>query len=200
MVCCADHERTLPRMSDPSQSFGKINYEVADHVATITLDDPETRNSLSDQLLSELIAALNMARDDYAVRVVVLASSHEKVFSAGGNLAAFGSDSGPVEKFTGAELFVDCFKLLGELGKQALKFNLGVAPDAEVACDVTLCGLRVLRYEVEQGFARDERLIFRGTAVTLLPAHVDSSSFFFLAGDLRAGLAAFLAAGFGGSP
>ena len=133
-------------MTDPSQSFGKITYEVADHVATITLDDPETRNSLSDQMLSELIAALNMARDDYAVRVVVLASSHEKVFSAGGNLAAFGSDSGTVEKFTGAELFVDCFKLLGELGKPSivaarghvLAGSLGLA----LACDLIIASDR----------------------------------------------------------
>jgi enoyl-CoA hydratase/carnithine racemase len=133
-------------MTDPSQSFGKINYEVADHVATITLDDPETRNSLSDQMLSELIAALNMARDDYSVRVVVLASSHEKVFSAGGNLAAFGGDSGTVEKFTGAELFVDCFKLLGELGKPSivaarghvLAGSLGLA----LACDLIIASDR----------------------------------------------------------
>jgi enoyl-CoA hydratase len=133
-------------MTDPSQSFGKITYEVADHVATITLDDPETRNSLSDQMLSELIAALNMARNDYAVRVVVLASSHEKVFSAGGNLSAFGSDSGTVEKFTGAELFVDCFKLLGELGKPSivaarghvLAGSLGLA----LACDLIIASDR----------------------------------------------------------
>jgi len=133
-------------MNEPSNSVGKITYEVAGHVATITLDDPETRNSLSDQLLSELIAALSLARDDYAVRVVVLASSHEKVFSAGGNLAAFGGESGTVEKFTGAELFVDCFKLLGELGKPSivaarghvLAGSLGLA----LACDLIIASDR----------------------------------------------------------
>ena len=92
-------------MNEPTRSYEKIRYEVYDGVARITLDDPDTRNALSDQLLSELIGALEEARDDYAVRVVVLASSHEKVFSAGGNLAAFGGESGTVEKFTGAGLF-----------------------------------------------------------------------------------------------
>jgi enoyl-CoA hydratase len=127
-------------MTDSSQAFEKIKYEVADHVATITLDDPETRNSLSDQLLSELIAALHRAKGDDEVRVVVLASSHEKVFSAGGNLAAFGGESGTVEKFTGASLFTDAFKLFGELGKPSivaarghvLAGSLGLA----LACDL----------------------------------------------------------------
>ena len=73
-------------MSQASPSFEKIRYTVGDHIATITLDDPDTRNSLSDQLLGELITALRSARSDDNVRVVVLASSHEKVFSAGGNL------------------------------------------------------------------------------------------------------------------
>jgi len=129
-------------MSETSQSFEKIRYEVADHVATITLDDPETRNALSDQMLSELLSALALAKDDYAVRVVVLASSHEKVFSAGGNLAGFGGEAGTVEKFTGASLFTDAFKALGELGKPSivaaeghvLAGSLGLA----LACDLIL--------------------------------------------------------------
>lgn len=127
-------------MSQASPEFGKIRYEVADHIATITLDDPETRNSLSDQLLSELIAALRIARGDEGVRVVVLASSHEKVFSAGGNLAAFGGDANAVQKFEGAESFVEAFKLLGQLGKPSivaarghvLAGSLGLA----LACDL----------------------------------------------------------------
>jgi len=123
-------------------TFEKITYEVADQVATITLDDPDTRNALSDTLLDELLKALEMARDDENARVVVLASSHEKVFSAGGNLAAFGSDAGPVEKFDGADRFVAAFKLLGQLGKPSivaarghvLAGSLGLA----LACDLII--------------------------------------------------------------
>ena len=63
--------------------YEKIRYEVAGTgVATITLDDPETRNSLSPELLGELVDSLRAARDDEAVRVVVLASSHEKSCSS----------------------------------------------------------------------------------------------------------------------
>ena len=81
--------------------FEKIRYEVADRVATITLDDPETRNALSDQLLSELLEALRAAKADDEVRVVVLTSSHEKVFSAGGNLGGFAADAPTAHKYFG---------------------------------------------------------------------------------------------------
>ena len=120
--------------------FEKIRYEVADRVATITLDDPETRNALSDQLLSELLQALRTARADDEVRVVVLASSHEQVFSAGGNLGGFASDAPTAHKFMGTALFPQVFIELGELGKPSivaasghvLAGALGIA----LACDL----------------------------------------------------------------
>lgn len=123
-------------------TFEKIAYEVADQVATITFNDPDTRNALSDALLDSLIDALKLARDDDAVRVVVLASSHEKVFSAGGNLAAFGSDAGPVEKFDRADRFVEAFKLLGQLGKPSIVAARGHvlagALGLALACDLII--------------------------------------------------------------
>ena len=68
-------------------AYDTILYDVRDDgVATITLNQPDTRNALSNELLGELIDAFESARDDERVRCVVLASTHEKVFSAGGNL------------------------------------------------------------------------------------------------------------------
>ena len=65
--------------------YATLRYDVADSgVATIALDQPQTRNALSDELLGDLIAALESARDDPAARCVVLTSTHEKVFSSGG--------------------------------------------------------------------------------------------------------------------
>ena len=75
-----------------------IRYDVADAVATIALDDPETRNALSDAVLDELLDALAAAKADPEVRCVVLTSTHEKVFSSGGNLAGFASERSLVEK------------------------------------------------------------------------------------------------------
>ncbi|HEX4563222.1 MAG TPA: enoyl-CoA hydratase/isomerase family protein, partial [Solirubrobacteraceae bacterium] len=56
----------------------KVLYTVADGVATITLNDPDTRNALSPELLAGLIAGFESARGDAEVRCVVLRSSHEK--------------------------------------------------------------------------------------------------------------------------
>ena len=101
--------------------YEKIRYEVADDgVASIILDDPDTRNALGNQTLTELIEAFEAARDDDAVRCVVLTSSHEKVFSAGGNLDGFAADVPPVHKHFGIERFPRLFRLMGELGKPTI--------------------------------------------------------------------------------
>jgi enoyl-CoA hydratase len=98
-----------------------VRYEVAAAgVATITLDQPETRNALSDEVLDGLIAAFERARDDEAVRCVVLTSSHERVFSSGGNLAGFAADVPIVHKHLGTERFPRLFRLIGELGKPTI--------------------------------------------------------------------------------
>ena len=92
----------------------------ADGVATIALDEPETRNALSAELLGELEAALLEAQRDPEVRVVVLASTHERVFSSGANLNAFGADASVIAKHAGTELLPRIFTLLGELGKPSI--------------------------------------------------------------------------------
>jgi len=101
--------------------YEKIRYELADTgVATITLDDPETRNALGNHTLGELIDAFECARDEDAVRCVVLTSSHEKVFSAGGNLDGFAADVPLVHKHFATERFPHLFRLIGELGKPTI--------------------------------------------------------------------------------
>jgi enoyl-CoA hydratase len=98
-----------------------VRYEVAETgVATIALDQPETRNALSDAVLDDLIAAFEAARDDDAVRCVVLTSTHEKVFSSGGNLAGFASDAPLAHKHFATGRFPRLFRLIGELGKPSI--------------------------------------------------------------------------------
>jgi enoyl-CoA hydratase len=125
----------------PRVSYESLLYAVSQSgVATITLDEPDTRNALSDELLGELIAAFEAARDDDAVRCVVLTSSHEKVFSSGANLGGFAADVPLVHKHFGTERFPRLFRLIGELGKpticaangHVLAGSLGIA----LACDL----------------------------------------------------------------
>ena len=121
--------------------YETIRYERAETgVATITLDQPETRNALSNELLGELIEAFESARADDSVRCVVLTSSHEKVFSSGGNVAQFTADVPLVHRHFGTDRFVRLFGLIGELGKptvcaangHVLAGALGIA----LACDL----------------------------------------------------------------
>jgi enoyl-CoA hydratase len=117
-----------------------LRYDVQDGVATLALDHPETRNALSDEMLDALIAGFERARDDEAVRCVVLTSTHEKVFSSGGNLAGFAADVPLAHKHFATARFPHLFTLIGELGKpticaangHVLAGALGVA----LACDL----------------------------------------------------------------
>ena len=131
-------------------TYETIRYDIADGVATIALDQPDTRNALSDELLTDLIAALEAARDDGAVRVVVLASTHETTWSAGGNLGGFAADVPLVHKHFGTDRFPTLFKLIGQLGKPVIAsvdghclagaFGLALACDLIVASDKATFG------------------------------------------------------------
>ncbi len=123
--------------------YATLRYDTSDAgVATIALNQPETRNALSDELLDELIAALEAARDDPAVRCVVLTSTHDRVFSAGANLGGFAAEVPLAHKHFGTERFPRLFRLIGELGKpticaangHVLAGALGIA----LACDLIL--------------------------------------------------------------
>jgi enoyl-CoA hydratase len=101
--------------------YETILYDVrADGVATIALDQPDTRNALSNELLGDLIAAFESARDDERVRCVVLTSTHDKVFSAGGSLDQFAADEPLVHKHFGTERFPHLFRNIMQLGKPTI--------------------------------------------------------------------------------
>ena len=92
-------------------AYATLLYDVRDDgVATIALNPPDTRNALSSELLGELIDAFEAARDDERVRCVVLTSTHEKVFCAGGNLDQFAADVPLVHKHFGTERFPRLFR------------------------------------------------------------------------------------------
>jgi enoyl-CoA hydratase len=121
----------------------KVLYELDETgVARITLNDPETRNALSPELLGGLIDAFTRARDEEQVRCVVLSSSHEKTFSSGANLGGFAGDDSLVHKHFASESFVGLFKLIADLGKpticaprgHVLAGALGIA----LSCDLIL--------------------------------------------------------------
>jgi enoyl-CoA hydratase/carnithine racemase len=63
-----------------------VHYEVADEVATLTLDSPHNRNALSRQLVTGLFAGLDRAEGDDTVKVLLLRSA-DRVFCSGADLS-----------------------------------------------------------------------------------------------------------------
>jgi enoyl-CoA hydratase len=128
-------------------AYETVRYEAAEGIATISLDQPDSRNALSDPLLDDLLAAFEEARGDADVRCVVLTSTHATTFSAGGNLSGFAADVPLVHKHLyGIEKFPRLFRAIGTLGKpvicaangHCLAGALGLA----LACDLIIASDR----------------------------------------------------------
>ncbi len=66
-----------------------VRYTVATGIATITLDSPENRNAISAALVEQLSGHLAVARDDDAVRAVILTHTGG-TFCAGADLSETG--------------------------------------------------------------------------------------------------------------
>ncbi len=63
-----------------------VRYDVADGVATITLDSPANRNALSRRLVTGLLDGLDRAAEDDAVSVVLVTATG-RVFCSGADLS-----------------------------------------------------------------------------------------------------------------
>jgi enoyl-CoA hydratase/carnithine racemase len=112
---------------------------------------------LSDTLLDELLDALGRAASDDGVRVVVLGSSHERVFSAGGDLKAFAGDVPTIGKYAGLDRFPRLFSTIGGLGKPVICAAggdvLAGAFGLALACDLVIAreGVRFGCPEIDVG-------------------------------------------------
>jgi len=107
-------------MVSGGMDYEVVKYEVADGVATVTLNNPEKRNMLSGQMLVELVDAMKVARDAEDVRAVVLTGAGEKAFCAGADLGGFSADAPLVAKHFATDLFLEFFRLMPRLGKPSL--------------------------------------------------------------------------------
>ena len=134
-----------------TNAYTTVVYELAENgVLTIALNQPETRNALSEALTLELLDAFQAARADPAVRCVVLSSTHPRTFSAGGNLGAMAADVSLAHKLDMNKRFPALFTLIAELGKPVIcavdghclagAFGLALACDLIIASDKATFG------------------------------------------------------------
>jgi len=105
-------------MSD--QPAQLVTYDVADAIATITLDSPHNRNALSRQLVTELFGHLEAAAADADVRVVLIQSAG-KVFCSGADL----SEASAEGMEAGTRAIVELQRLIATMDKPVVTKNLG---------------------------------------------------------------------------
>ena len=75
-------------MSQPA--FTQIRYDVADRIATVTLDRPEKLNAFTATMMHELLAAMDLVDADDGVRAVVFTGSG-RGYCAGADLSSGGA-------------------------------------------------------------------------------------------------------------
>jgi enoyl-CoA hydratase/carnithine racemase len=155
-------------------SAGRTSYEVdARGVALLRLERPEARNAIDTQMLAELLEHLAVARDDDAVRALVVSSSDQMGLSAGADVKERLDEEGKVRRM---QLFADLYDAIVAFPKPTVAAChgdvVGGGAEITVACDmrvggsnlrlrfpgaalgvpvgparlVTLCGLAVAKY------------------------------------------------------
>jgi methylglutaconyl-CoA hydratase len=128
-----------------------VEHSVEDSVMTITLNDDARRNALSDELLGELVAAIDAADDDPQIRVVVVTNSGT-VFSAGANLRERSTTSAPAVALS--ELFLRIRNspkvFVGRIAGHCVAGGVGLAAvlDISVAIDTATFGFSEVRIGV----------------------------------------------------
>ena len=123
--------------------YEEILYEIKDNIAKIILNCPEKRNRLSMKALAEIIDALEKARDDEQVRVIIITGAG-KVFCAGADIAAFRGNTtvGYRKQYDAYAKLCTIFNTLGKpsiaaVNGPALAGGLGLAiyPDISIASE-----------------------------------------------------------------
>jgi naphthoate synthase len=123
--------------------FEDIRYETAEGIAKITIDRPEVLNAFRPQTLIDVSAAMELAREDTEVGVVILTGAGEKAFCAGGDQKVRG-DTGYVEegkslgRFHVTDLQVQMRRLPKPVVAMVAGYAIGGGHVLHVCCDLTI--------------------------------------------------------------
>ncbi|MCP4227877.1 MAG: enoyl-CoA hydratase [Actinomycetia bacterium] len=133
--------------STPESSAEPTIYEVSNGVATITLNMPERKNSLSDVLVNSLGDNLDQAIADDNARVVML-TNNGNTFCAGADLKATAPG---VAKTEVRRSFVDVFNMILDSPKPVIGKINGHATGGGVGL-VAVCDISIMRDDAKIGF------------------------------------------------
>jgi naphthoate synthase len=123
--------------------YEDIRYELADGIAKITIDRPEVRNAFRPETLIEISDALERAREDTSVGVIVLTGEGPLAFCSGGDQRVRG-DTGyvatgaPVGRFHVTDLHVQMRRLPKPIVAMVAGYAVGGGHVLHVVCDLTI--------------------------------------------------------------
>ena len=153
--------------------YEDIRYELADGIAKITIDRPEVRNAFRPETLIEISDALERAREDTSVGVIILTGEGPLAFCSGGDQNVRG-DSGyvasgaSVGRFHVTDLHIQMRRMPKPIVAMVAGYAVGGGQVLHVVCDLTIAadnarfgqtGPRVgqLRRRLRRGPARQHR-------------------------------------------
>jgi enoyl-CoA hydratase len=174
-----------PKHSNATEAAGQvIRYDIADHIARITIDRPERRNAIGVAVRRGLIEAFADAAVNPDVWVVILTGSGDQAFCAGGDLKENDANARAGRRFpvpmTGPERNV--YETILETYKPTIAALNGVAYggglELALACDIRIAAdhVKVCLPEAKRGMGANfasvllPRLIPRALAFQMLYA------------------------------
>ena len=121
--------------------YENLLYEKKEGIAHITFNRPKVLNALNRKTIEELQQVLLDARDDAAVRVLILTGSGEKAFVAGADINELAQQT-PVNGKEFSIFGQGVFHLLETIGKPSIcainGFALGGGCELALACSIRL--------------------------------------------------------------
>jgi len=124
-------------------AYEAIRYELADGIATITLNRPAVHNAMNERMREELTACFGeLARSEDA-RVIVVTGTGERAFSAGADIREFVAPQVPV-RFRDGRRRVDFRAAMDRCPQPIIAairgFALGGGLELALACDIRIAG------------------------------------------------------------
>src|SRR5260221_1931473 len=122
-------------------AYDNLLYEKKDAIAYITFNRPKALNALNRKTVEELQHALLDARDDAAVRVLILTGAGEKAFVAGADISELALQT-PVNGKEFSLFGQGVFHLLETMGKPSIcainGFALGGGCELALTCTIRI--------------------------------------------------------------
>jgi naphthoate synthase len=123
--------------------YGDIRYQTGGGIAKVTIARPEVLNAFRPQTLIEVSAALEAAREDAEVGVIVLTGAGERAFCSGGDQTVRGDtgympEGAAVGRFHVTDLQIQMRRLPKPVVAMVAGYAIGGGHILHLCCDLTI--------------------------------------------------------------